>query len=151
MSEREAGLPRGRNRAERWVLYVGRWSRGRGAAIAIGFSLVAAACSSAELTSTSPDRDQVVSAYVDTGLSEAVASCVVGMGERQFDLADLDPSQPTPRATQQLVDEFILSCVEASQLRDTGSLRCAGPHQRDAGAPFQFSQTMGMRCSLWSP
>ena len=55
-------------------------------------------------------------AYLDTGLSENVASCVVGLGERQVELIDLDPSTPTPIEIQELIDEIILSCVEAEKL-----------------------------------
>lgn len=63
-----------------------------------------------------PTRSQLIQAYVDTGLSEDIANCVVGIGEGQLEMVDLDPNTSTPAATQELVDELILSCVNASQL-----------------------------------
>ncbi|MFT7598368.1 MAG: hypothetical protein ACI8TP_001289 [Acidimicrobiales bacterium] len=83
------------------------------------FVFVAAACSADDEVMVPPSRAQVVDAYAGTGLSEAVAQCVVGLGERQFDLIDLDPDRATPPQTQELLDEFILSCVDAENLGRT--------------------------------
>lgn len=78
--------------------------------------LLLGACSTASEEAVQPLRSDVVQAYLDTGLSENVASCVVGLGERQVELVDLDPSTPTPVETQELIDEIALSCVEAEKL-----------------------------------
>lgn len=78
--------------------------------------LLLGACSTASEEALPPLRSEVVEAYLDTGLSENVASCVVGLGERQVELIDLDPSTPTPPETQELIDEIVLSCVEAEKL-----------------------------------
>lgn len=87
-----------------------RWSY-----LFLPLALFVSACGSEEPL-VSPTRSQVVQAYVDNGLSEDIANCVVGIGEDQFEMIDLDPNAATPPATQELVDELILSCVDASQL-----------------------------------
>lgn len=95
----------------RWSV-LSRWvSRG-----VFGLLLVLGACSTASEEAAPPLRSAVVDAYLETGLSENVASCVVGLGERQVDLRDLDPSTPTPIETQELIDEIVLSCVDAEKL-----------------------------------
>jgi hypothetical protein len=61
-------------------------------------------------------RAEVVEAYVDTGLSDAVAECIAGIGSRNFEMAELDPRIEMDLVDRPLLDELIISCVNAERL-----------------------------------
>ncbi len=57
----------------------------------------------------------MVEGFVEMGLSNSIAQCVVGWSDR-LELAPVDPSQERDAAEQLLIDEAIESCTTADAL-----------------------------------
>lgn len=78
-----------------------------------------AACSKLDVTTTEVSRTEVVAALIDQGLDARLAECTVGLGEREFDLADLAPGADLEPNEQALIAELVLSCEGAAAILDT--------------------------------
>lgn len=74
-----------------------------------------AACSSPVVESVAPDHDSMVDGFVELGLTESVADCVVGWTER-FELDPVIPTEERDPADQLVIDEAIENCTTADAL-----------------------------------
>lgn len=73
---------------------------------------LAVGCSSSPPEAVVISQEDVVLAYVDTGMNAEVADCLVGLGSREFELDALLPgAAPTQDAL--LLDEMLRSCNDA--------------------------------------
>ena len=89
----------------------------RAAGMIIGSVLLVASCSSQEIAVSSVTEDEVVLAYVDTGMNTDVADCFVGLGQREFEL-DLLLPDVAPESDRPLLDEMLGSCRDAVAMID---------------------------------
>lgn len=89
------------SRSVRWVL-----------PLVLTSALVFGACSDPAPDVAIVRADDVVLAYVDSGLSADVADCFVGLGQREFELGDLLPGAAA-EADRPLIDEMLASCESA--------------------------------------
>lgn len=94
--------------------------------------LCGSACSSQEPVADELSRDDVVLAYVDDGLDEATADCLVGLGARDLDLGTLLPGAASDNDAL-LIDEMLRSCQDA--LASLGEVDLADRSSFDVG-PF---------------
>lgn len=73
---------------------------------------LAVSCSSSPPEAVEISPDDVVLAYVDSGMNAEVADCLVGLGSREFDLNALLPGAAAQEDAL-LLDEMLRSCNEA--------------------------------------
>ncbi len=88
-------------------------------------------------------RDDVIAAYVEAGMIDSVASCVVGLGEREFELNELMPSATPATLVQEIVD----NCRAANDLINGGD---APPSLAfdDPAVPFEYGEDAALDL-LW--
>lgn len=73
---------------------------------------LAVGCSDPEPAAMSVSSEDVVLAYVDSGMDAAIADCLVGLGSREFELDALLPGAAAD-ADVLLLDEMLRSCTKA--------------------------------------
>lgn len=78
--------------------------------------LAATACTDGGEAEVAIERTDVIAAYEAEGLSSGVAECVVGLGEREFELESLSPGGEVDEVTSALLDEIVASCVQAEAI-----------------------------------
>jgi len=83
---------------------------------AISGLTVLSACAASEELVAAPDRSDVIAAYVDAGHTIDIATCVVGLGEREFELSELLPGAEVDDLTTALVAELLASCTDAAAI-----------------------------------
>lgn len=87
----------------------------------IGGVVLLASCSSEQAVVVSVTEEDVVFAYVDGGMSDDVADCFVGLGQREFELDLLLPGV-APESERPLLDEMLGSCRDAVAMLDAEEL-----------------------------
>ncbi len=85
------------------------------AVLILGLCLALTACTGAD-EPAELSRDEVLTAYAGQGLEPGVAECVIGLGEREVELAELAPGADVDDMTGALVAEVIASCEDAASI-----------------------------------
>lgn len=96
--------------------------------------LGAAACSSAELQAALPTEAEIVESLTDSGLTDTVSTCVVGLGKSEFEIEELDPAAVNP-AVKSAVKEFVAACQHAEDM--INAVPVAPPQER-TDLPFEY-------------